>query len=357
MESSQEKAETKLKSQTEEFDLKQHVLILEFLLEIAELQWKQTKYELEHVQTEGKLKRDEKSPEYLASKIELMRDKAKVERLLEQMKSLQDEEKLESQRWKMRLNENMEKAEFALQEMKSMPGGGLGASGLEMQLEEQIAISELLLEEMELAGVVEEVVFEDRFVVKSPVLKMQLKKHIVKVQSLLENMNLVHEESKEDAMELTFLLKEMKLALESGKVRSSSLTSALEAYVVKLKLLLNETELEKERQELGSQMLERELLEELIKERFVLIKCERSSPLSLDDTAFCQTEYFERNLFILLEEMLEQKKEEEHATTSKSPQEKIELVQEESTIKSPALKMQLKECSVKLDGVLKEEKS
>ena len=68
----------------------------------------------------------------LASKIELMRGKAKVECLLEQMKSLQDEGKLESQRWK-------------IQEMKWMPEEGVESSGLQMQLEEQIAKSELLL--------------------------------------------------------------------------------------------------------------------------------------------------------------------------------------------------------------------
>ena len=393
MESSQEQAETKLESQTEKFDLRQNAFILEHLLEEAELQWKETKNELEGVLTKGKLKGDEKSPEYLASKIELMRDKAKVECLLEQMKSVKDERNLESQRCKKRLSDNMEKAEFILQEMKSMLEEGLRAPGLEMPLEEQISKSELLLEEIELAGVVEEeefvkekgfleieafveeeefveeVLFKKRFiyvVVKSPVLKMQLKKHIVKVESLLQNMKFVHEESKEDAVELKFLLREMKFAQESGKVKSSSLTSALQAYVVKLKLLLDETELEKEKEELGSQMLEKELLEELTKEGFLLMKCAKRLPI-MD----LGERHLERILSILremksehkgeelkpqvLEVILEQKEKEEHATTSKSPEEKMKLVQEESDIKSPALRIRLKECIVQLDGVLKKE--
>ena len=365
MESSQEGAETKLESLIENFDLKQHVLILEFLLEVAELQWKKN----EHAQTEEKLKGDEKNPEYLASKIEFMRDKAKVECLLEQMKSLQDKGNLESQRWKIRLSDNTEKAEFILQEMKSLLEEGLRAPGLEMQLEEQIVKSELLLEEMELAGVVEEVEFEERFtdvVVKSPVLKMQLKKHIVKVESLLENMKFVLEESKEDTVELKLLLREMKLAQESGKVKSSS---ALEAYVVKLNLLVDETKLEKEKEELGSQMLEIELLEELIKEGFLLMKyvkrfarmyrrmmihCFHKICLILQDM---KSEHKREGLRPeVLEVELEQEEKEEHATTSKSPQEKMKLVQEESNIKSPASGMQLKECIVELDGVLKNEK-
>ena len=365
MESSQEEAETKLESLIKHFDLKQHVLILEFLLEVAVLQWKEN--ELEHAQTEGKLKGDEKNPEYLASKIELMRDKAKVECLLEQMKSVQDKRNLESQRWKIRLSENIEKAEFILQEMKSMLEEGLRAPGLEMQLEEQIAKSELLLEEVGLVGVVEEVAFEERFsdvVVKSPVLKMQLKKHIVKVESLLENMKLVREESKEDTVELTFLLKEIKLAQASGIVKSSLSRSMLEAYVVKLKLLLDETELEKEKEELGSQMLEKELLEELIKEGFLLMKyAQRLTIMDWERRHLVKISVILREMKSehkglksqVLEVKLEQKEKEEHATTPKSLQEKMELVQEESDIKSPALRIRLKGCIVQLDDVLKKE--
>ena len=367
MESSQEEAEAKLESQTEKFNLRRHAFILEHLLEVAELHWKETKNELEGVLPAEEMKRDERSPEFIAFKIELMQDKAKMECLLEQMKSVQDEGKLESRRWKKRLSENMEKAEFVLQEMKSTLEEGLGASGLEVHLKEQIAKSELLLEEAVLVGVVEEVEFKQRFIyvaVKSPVLKMQLKKHIAKVESLLENMKFVHE----DTVELETLLREMKLTLESGELTSSlSSWSMLEAYVVKLKLLLDETELEKEKEVLGSQMLEKELLEELIKERFLVMKYAKNLPI-ID----LEERHLRRILLILwemksehmgeelkpqvLEVILEQKEKEEHATTSKSPQEKMKLVQEEINIKSPALRMQLKKCVVELEGVLKEGK-
>ena len=361
MESSQEGAQAKLKSQTEKFDLRRNAFIREHLLEVAELQWTETKNELESVLTEGKLKGDEKSLEYLAWKKELIRDKAKVECLLKQ--SVKDKGNLESQRWEKRLSDNMEEAGFMLQEMKSMLKEGLGARGLEVQLKEQIAKSELLLEEMKLAGVVEEVGFEKRFtdvVVKSPVLKMQLKKHIVKVESLLENMKFFHEESKEDAIELNFLLRKMKLAQESGKVKSSLSRSMLEAYVAKLKLLLDETELEKEKEEIGSQMLKIELLEELRREGSLL--------MTSSWVLYSEIRNLEKILSILQEmksehkgeglkpQVLEQKEKEEHATTSKSPQEKMELVQEESNIKSPALGMLLKECIVELDGELKKGK-
>ena len=372
MESSQEGAETKLESQTEKYDLKRHALIYEHLLEVAELQWKEIKNELEHVQTEVKLKGDEKSPEYLAPKIELMRDKAKVECLLEQMKSVQDEGKFESLRWKMLSSENIGKAEFILQEMKLMLEEGLASPGLEMQLKEQIAKSELLLEEVDLFGAVEEVVSVKLFVdvvLKSPVLKMQLKKHIVKVESLLENMKFVHEESKEDTVELENLLREMKLAQESGKVKSSLLRSALQAYVVKLKLLLDGTELEKEIEGLGSQMLELQLLEGLINEGFVLINYTRRLLMMEWERPWTELQKISSILREMesehkgeglkpqvLEVKLEQKEKDEHATTSKSLQEKMELVQEESNVKSHMLGMQLKECIVNLEVLLKEKK-
>ena len=371
MASIQEGAEVKLESQTEKVDFRRNAFMLDYLLKRAALQWKKAKNELENVSIEEKLKRDERGPEFLAFKIELMRDKAKVECLLEQMKSVQDEAKLESQRWKMRLGKNIQKAEFILQKMKSMLEEGMGASGLKMQLEEQIAKSELLLEEMILFGVLlEEEVFGERFIhvaVKSLVLKMHLKKRIVKVESLLVNMKFVLEESMEDTVELEILLREMKLAQESGKIKSSLSRSMLEAYVVKLKLLLDETKLEKEKEELGSQMLEKELLEELTKEGFFMMKYAKRLPI-MD----LEERHLERILSILremksehkgeglkpqvLEVILEQKEKEEHATTSKSPQEKMKLVQEEINIKSPALGMQLKECIVELDGVLKENK-
>ena len=155
----------------------------------------------------------------------------------------------------------------------------------------------------------------------------------------------------------------MKLAQESGKVKTSFSRLMLEAYVVKLKLLLDETELEKEKEELRSQMLEKELLEEITREGFLLMKYATMLPIM-----GWGMRHLERILLILQEMksehkgeglkplVLEQKEKEEHATTSKSPQEKMELVQEESNIKSPALGMQLKECIVQLDGVLKNEK-
>ena len=371
MESREKGTEAKLESQTETFHLIRHAFILEHLLEAAELQWEKIKVGLRPMYSENRLRvfaKVEKSPEYVRpSKMGLMRDKAKVECLLEQMKSVQDEGKLESQRWKMRLSENIAKAEFILQEMKSN-AGGLEAPGLELQLKEQIAKSELLLEEVELVGVAEEVAFEERFRdVKSPVLKMQLKKHIAKVESLLQSMKFVHEKSKEGTVELEILLREIKLAQESGKIKSSLSRSMLEAYVVKLKLLLDETELKKEKEELGSQMLEKELLlEELTKEGFLLMKYAKRLPI-MD----WEERHLEKILSILREmksehkgeelkpqvlEVILEQKEEEHATTSKSPQEKMKLMQEESNIKSPALGMQLKECIVELDGVLKEGK-
>ena len=184
------------------------------------------------------------------------------------------------------------------------------------------------------------------------------------MESLLENMKFVHEESKEDTVELKFLLREMKLAQESGKVKSSSSRSMLEAYVVKLllldELLLDETKLEKEKEELGSQMLEKELLEELIEKRFVLLTNERLQ-IELKGIFSVRREMKSKHKgkglkHEVLEVKLEQKEKEEHVTTSKSSQEKIELVQEESNIKSPALEMRLKECILKLDGVLKQEK-
>ena len=365
MASSQEGKEAKLESQTEKFDLRRNAFILEHLLEEAELRWEQIKIQLEDLRT---LRGNEKNPEYLVSKIELTQDKANVECLLEQMKSVKDEGNLEPQRWKMRLSDNMEKAEFILQEMKS--NARLAAPELELQLNEQIAKSELLLKEIELVGVAEKVAFEEGHifvVVKSPVLKMQLENHIVKVESLLENIKSAYEDSKEDTVKLKFLLYEIKFALEicTGKGKSSFLRSMLEAYVVKLKLLLDETELEKEKQEIGSQMLGKELLlEELIKDGFslmipsswVLHSERRNLARILSILREMKSEHKGEGLKPqVLEVKLKQKEKEEHATTSKSPQEKMKLV-EESKIESPTLEMQLKECIVELDGLLKEGK-
>ena len=378
MESSQEETETKLESLIENFDLKQRVLIRESLLEVAELHWKEAKNELEGVSTEEKLKRDERSPEFLAFKIEFMRGKAKVKCLLEEMKSVQDEGKLESQRWKMRLGENIQKAEFILQEMKSMLEEGLRTPGLEMQLEEQIAKSELLLEEMELVGGerIEKGIGEEQFPVvknvKDPVLNLQLKEHIVKVESLLGNVKIVQEESKiESPMlgiqlmqateELQFLLKEMQLAQISGNVECSGVEIVVE-YIMKLNLLLDGTDWEKEKDRMRSLRVEIDELPRgmtIIFEKSGRRKIHHELPI-LSDLS---------NIIHLLLKMkserkgeelgprveLEQKEKEEPATKSKSLQEIMKSVQE-SNIKSPALGMQLKKCIVELDGELKKKK-
>ena len=336
MESSQEGTEAKLDSPTEKFDFKRHTLILEALREGVEIQSNETKNKREHATAEEKIKRVGKTPEFLDLKMKLMRDRGKMECLLEQMKSVQDEGKLEPQRWKMRLNENIEKAEVALQEMKWMPEEeGLEAPGVEMRLEEQIAKSELLQMEMELIQHVKEV--------KSPMLEMQLKGHMPKVESLLENVKLVQEESEMESpvlrmqlKELEFLLKKMKLVQKSGKLEYSTLE--MEAHIVKLKLLLDGTELEKEKEELESQMLESTLLGDLITESKLMLK-EGFTRLRSKDLP-----QHLKKIISVLEEMKSEQKE------------KMESAQEESNIKSPALGMQLKECIVELECVLKETK-
>ena len=359
MESSQEGAEAKLESPTEKFDFERHVLILERLLEGEKIQWNEVKNELEHVPIEKKMKRDERSSGYLASKIEWIRSKAKVGCLLEQMKSVQDKGKLESQRWKVQLSENIKKAEFALQEMKCMPEEEVvEASGLEMQLEEQMARSELLLDEAKLLSVIKKV--------ESPVLKKQLKEHIPKVESVLESRNLAQKGSKIKApelgmqlKELEFLLDKLKLESDSGKVKSSELRFNFEAHIVKLKLLLDGTELEKEKAGLGSQMLKMEFLKELSEEGFVVQKqaqspyLEKILSLPLEMKSEQEGEGLEPQV---LEVISEQKEKEEHTTTLKSLQEKKKLVREESDVESPTLEMQLKERIAELDGVLKIEK-
>ena len=102
-------------------------------------------------------------------------------------------------------------------------------------------------------------------------LEMQLTEHIAKVETLLENMKLVEEESKMESMqlregtvELEFLLKEMKLVLKSVKVESSTLEIELERNIMKLKILLALTEFEQDKIGLKLQMLEKALAEELI---------------------------------------------------------------------------------------------
>ena len=279
MESSQEGMQVKLESPAEK-PSRQHVLILEHLLEGAELQWKEANNELEHVPAEEKMTRDGRSSAFLASKMELVRSKAKLECLVERMKSVKDEGKLESQRWKMRLSKNIEKAEFALQEMKWMPGEeGVEALGLDiMQVEEQIAKSKLLLEEVELIRHEKEEKFPLELYfqkkMESPMLTMQLNEHMVKVESLLENMKeeskiespMLRIQFKEDKLELESLLNQMKFVLKLGKVWFSTfaLSMQFEIHIMKLKLLLDGTELEEEKERLGSEMLKKPSSGELI---------------------------------------------------------------------------------------------
>ena len=276
MESSQEGVQVKLESPADKL-LKRYVLILQHLLEGAELQWKEANNELKSVPTEDKMTRDGRSSAFLASTIELVRSKVKLECLVEQMKSVQYGGKLESQRWKMRLSKNIEKAEFALQEMKWMLEEGVEALGLDvMQVEEQIAKSKLLLEEMKLIQDVKEEKFPLGlyFSAESLMLMIQLNEHRVKVESLLENMKeeskiespMLRIQLKEDKLELESLLKQMKLVEESGKIRSSTLALPMqfEVYIMKLKLLLDGTELEEEKEGMVSEMLEKPLSGELI---------------------------------------------------------------------------------------------
>ena len=351
MESSQEGMQVKLESSAEKL-LKQHVLIIEHLLEGAELQWIEANNELEHVPAEEKMTRDGRSSAFLASKMELVRSKAKLECLVERMKSVKDEGKLESQRWKIRLSKNIEKAEFALQEMKWMPGEeGVEALGLDiMQVEEQIAKSKLLLEEMELKGK-----FPFGLYFSEESLTMQLKEHIVKVESLLENMKeeskiespMLRIQLKEDKLELESLLKQIKLVEESGIVRSSTLALPMqfEVYIMKLKLLLDGTELEEEKEGLGSKMLEPISKELITKSEFFLEQGEEERLWSqmlekpLSEKLITKSEFFLKQGLIL-----------EHLQKISSILRKI---RSEQYLKSPALGMQYKELIVELEGELK----
>ena len=360
MESSQEEVQVKLESPAEK-PLKQHVLILEHLLEGAELQWKETKNELEHVPAEEKMSQDGRSSAFLALKIELVRSKAKLECLVERMKSVQDEGKLESRRWKMRLSKNIEKAEFALQEMKWMPEEGVETLGLDiMQVEEQIAKSKLLLEEMVLIQDVKKGKFPWRLYfqkkMESPMLTMQLKEHMVKVESLLENMK---EESKiespmlrilleEDKLELESLLKQMKLVEKPGKVRSSTLALPMqfEVHIVKLKLLLDGTESEEEKEGLESEMLEKPSSGELVtKSEFFPKQGEKEGlgsemlEKSLSGELRAKSEFFLEQGLIL-----------GHLKKISSILLEIESVR---YLESPALRMRYQERVVELEGELK----
>ena len=238
MASSQEGEKAKLKLSTESFDFRLHIVVFEQILEGIITESEKAKNVVRDVTIEERMKQDEKSPVFLASKIELMRVKAKLKCLLEQMKSVQKVEELESQNLQVRLAVNVKKAESVLQGMPEEEG--LDAPGLEMQLEEDIAKSEFLIKKMELIRVVKKV--------ESPMLEMQLKEHISKVESVLENMKLVREERNVESLQLRmqlknleFLLEKLKSEQESGELKSSPMKIELEGHIVKLKLLLEGT--------------------------------------------------------------------------------------------------------------------
>ena len=248
MASSQEGEKAKLEFSTESFDFRLHIVVFEQILE-------------------GMITESETAKDVLPhSKIELMRVKAKLKCLLEQMKSVKEVEELESKILQVRLAVNVKKAESVLQEMPEEEG--LGAPGLEMQVEEDIAKSEFLREEMELIRVVKKV--------ESSILEMQLKEHISKVESVLENMKLVREESNVESLELRmqlkdleFLLEKLKSEQESGELKSLPMERELEGHIVKLKLLLEGT---KERLQ-WPQMLEMELKNDIEKLKSLLVAC------------------------------------------------------------------------------------
>ena len=264
MASSQEGEKAKLELSTESFDFRLYIVVFEQILEGIITESGKAKNKLQDVTIGLRMKQDEKSPVFLASKIELTRVKAKLKCLLEQMKSVQEVEELESQSWKMRLGVNVEKAESVLQEIPEEEG--LDTPELEMQVEEDIAKSELLIEEAELIRVVKKV--------ESPMLEIQLKEHISKVESVLQSMKLVREESNVESLELRmqledleFLLEKLKSEQQSGELESLLMEIELEGHVVKLKLLLEGT---KERLQ-WSQMLEMELKNDIEKLKFLQV--------------------------------------------------------------------------------------
>ena len=264
MASNQEGEKAKLELSTESFDFRLHIVVFEQVLEGIITESEKGKNVPRDLTIKERMKQDKRSPVVLASKIELFRVKAKLKCLLEQMKSVQEVEELESQSWKTRLGVNVEKAESVLQEMPEEEG--LDAAGLEIQVEEDIAKSEFLREEMELIRVVKKV--------ESPMLEMQLKEHISKVESVLENMKLVREENKVESLELKmslkdleFLLEKLKTEQESGELKSLPIEIRLERHIVKLKLLLEGT---KEGLQ-WSQMFEMELKDDIGKLKFLLV--------------------------------------------------------------------------------------
>ena len=182
----------------------------------------------------------------------LVRVEAKLKCLLLQ--------KLESQSRSMLLEKIVEEAESALLEMKRRSEKeGFDFSPLEMQLEQHIAKSQLLLDEMGLAQVLK---------AESPMLEMHLKEHISNVESLLEKLE--REESTVESPVLRIeLIVELKFLLEELKIESMLLepSSLVIEYMMKRILFLEKTKLKQKKEGEGSQMSEMELkrsLEELI---------------------------------------------------------------------------------------------
>ena len=155
------------------------------------------------------------------------------------------------------LEETVKEAESALLEMKRRSEKeGFDFSPLEMQLEQHIAKSQLLLEEMGFARALK---------AKSPMLEKHLKEQISNVESLLEKLE--REESTMESPVLRIeLIEELQFLLEELKIKSMLLepSSMTIEYMMKRILFLEKTKLEQKKGE-KSQMSEMEgSLEELI---------------------------------------------------------------------------------------------
>ena len=168
--------------------------------------------------------------------------------------------KLESRSRSMPFEEIVKEAESALLEMKRRSEKeGFDFSPLEMQLEQHIAKSKLLLEEMGLTRVLE---------AESPMLKMYLKEHISNVEFLLEELER-EESTMESPVLRTELIEELQFLLEELEIESMLLKPYLLkiGYMIKRILFLEKTKLEQKKEGERSQMSEMELkrnLEELI---------------------------------------------------------------------------------------------
>ena len=211
-----------------EMHLKEHISNLESLLE--------------------KLEREECTLEPPVLRIEL----------IEELKFLLGEMKIHPLLLKP-LEETVKEAESALLEMKRRSEKeGFDFSPLEVQLEQHIAKSQLLLEEM---GMVQ------ARKAKFPMLEKHVKEHISNVESLLEKLER-EESTVESSVLRRELIEELKFLLEELKIESMLLepSSLVIEYMMKRILFLEKTKLEQKKGE-RSQMSEMELkrsLEELI---------------------------------------------------------------------------------------------